>query len=134
MIDPGFAKVKFYNSKLGLEQLTVVPISQASADQRAGRAGRTGPGKCYRLYTEQCYEEEMFPSSVPEIQRLNLAHILLILKALGINNLIGFDFIDKPSVNALVSALEDLFHLGALDQSGAITKLGLRMSEFPLDP
>lgn len=55
VIDPGFSKVKTYNPKFGMDQLQVVPISQASADQRAGRAGRTAPGKCYRLYTEQCY-------------------------------------------------------------------------------
>ncbi|CAM6002669.1 unnamed protein product [Sphagnum balticum] len=65
VVDPGFAKIKIYNSKLGMDTLVVAPISQASAKQRAGRAGRTGPGKCYRIYTEEAYRSEMLPTSVP---------------------------------------------------------------------
>jgi ATP-dependent RNA helicase DHX8/PRP22 len=72
-VDPGFAKLKVYNSKMGMDTLMVTPISQASARQRAGRAGRTGPGKCFRLYTEDAYKNEMLPVTVPEIQRTNLA-------------------------------------------------------------
>ncbi|KAL6185352.1 hypothetical protein ACLB2K_041486 [Fragaria x ananassa] len=72
VIDPGFAKQNVYNPKQGLDSLVITPISQASAKQRAGRAGRTGPGKCYRLYTESAYRNEMSPASVPEIQRINL--------------------------------------------------------------
>jgi ATP-dependent RNA helicase DHX8/PRP22 len=67
VVDPGFSKVKLYNSKLGMDSLVVTPISQASARQRAGRAGRTGPGRCYRLYTEDAFNNEMLPTSVPEI-------------------------------------------------------------------
>ncbi|GKD36815.1 probable pre-mRNA-splicing factor ATP-dependent RNA helicase DEAH5 [Tanacetum coccineum] len=69
-IDPGFAKQNVYNPKQGLDSLVITPISQASAKQRAGRAGRTGPGKCYRLYTESAFNNEMSPTSIPEIQRL----------------------------------------------------------------
>ncbi len=72
-----------YNPKNGMDSLVVAPISQASARQRAGRAGRTGPGKCYRLYTEAAYKNEMLPTSVPEIQRTNLAMTVLTLKAMG---------------------------------------------------
>lgn len=98
VVDPGFAKVKVYNPKLGMDSLVVSPISQASARQRAGRAGRTGPGKCYRLYTEEAFRDEMLPTSVPEIQRTNLSTTVLILKAMGINDLINFDFMDPPPI------------------------------------
>lgn len=69
---------------------------QAQAKQRSGRAGRTGPGKCYRLYTERAYRDEMLPTAVPEIQRTNLASTILSLKAMGINDLLSFDFMDPP--------------------------------------
>ncbi len=69
-----------YNAKLGLDSLTITPISKASANQRAGWSGRTGPGNCYRLYTEASFENEMLESSVPEIQRTNLGNIVLTLK------------------------------------------------------
>ncbi len=68
--------MQVYNPKIGMDSLVVAPISQASAKQRAGRAGRTGPGKCYRLYTEAAYKSEMLPLSVPEIQRTNLGALL----------------------------------------------------------
>ena len=71
-------------------------MSQAQAKQRSGRAGRTGPGKCYRLYTERAYRDEMLPTAVPEIQRTNLASTILSLKAMGINDLLSFDFMDPP--------------------------------------
>lgn len=98
VVDPGFAKLKVYNAKMGMDTLMVTPISQASARQRAGRAGRTGPGKCFRLYTEDAYKNEMLATTVPEIQRTNLASTVLILKAMGINDLINFDFMDPPPV------------------------------------
>lgn len=134
VIDPGFCKQKVYNSKLGMDSLVVCPISMASARQRAGRAGRTGPGKCYRLYTESAYNTEMMPSSIPEMQRTNLSNVVLQLKAMGINDLLGFDFMDPPPVQTLVGALESLYHHGALDDEGLLTKLGRKMAEFPLDP
>lgn len=134
VVDPGFAKLKVYTPKMGMDTLQVTPISQASARQRAGRAGRTGPGKCFRLYTEEAYKKEMLPTTVPEIQRTNLASTVLILKAMGINDLINFEFMDPPPVQTLVSALETLYNLEALDDEGLLTKLGRLMAEFPLEP
>ena len=134
VVDPGFVKQKVYNAKVGMDSLTVVPISQASARQRAGRAGRTGPGKCYRLYTEAAYKNEMLPTSVPEIQRTNLGNTVLSMKAMGVNDLLHFDFMDAPPVQTLVSALEGLYALGALDEEGLLTRQGRRMAEFPLEP
>ena len=131
MVDPGFNKIKCYNPKLGMDSLVVAPISQASAIQRAGRAGRTGPGKCYRLYTEEAFKNEMMPVTVPEIQRTNLANTVLVLKAMGINDLINFDFMDAPPVQTLIAALESLYALGALNDEGLLTKLGRKMAEFP---
>ena len=96
----------------------------ASARQRSGRAGRTGPGKCFRLYTEAAFQHEMLPTSVPEIQRSNLGMTVLALKAMGINNLLGFDFMDPPSAQTLVQALQNLYNLGALDEEGLLSRLG----------
>jgi ATP-dependent RNA helicase DHX8/PRP22 len=134
VVDPGFAKQKAYNPKLGMDSLVVTPISQAAARQRSGRAGRTGPGKCFRLYTEQAYNQEMLPTSIPEIQRTNLANTVLTLKALGINDLLHFDFMDPPPVQTMLSAMETLYNLGALDDDGFLTRLGRQMAEFPLEP
>ncbi|CAA7022960.1 unnamed protein product [Microthlaspi erraticum] len=134
VVDPGFAKQNVYNPKQGLESLVITPISQASAEQRAGRAGRTGPGKCYRLYTESAFRNEMPPTSIPEIQRINLGMTTLTMKAMGINDLLSFDFMDPPQPQALISAMEQLYSLGALDEEGLLTKLGRKMAEFPLEP
>ncbi|KAL4290696.1 hypothetical protein GQ457_14G011790 [Hibiscus cannabinus] len=134
VVDPGFAKQNVYNPKQGLDSLVITPISQASAKQRSGRAGRTGPGKCYRLYTESAYQNEMSPTTIPEIQRINLGMITLQMKAMGINDLLSFDFMDPPAPQALISAMEQLYSLGALDEEGLLTKLGTKMAEFPLDP
>ncbi|XP_021747081.1 probable pre-mRNA-splicing factor ATP-dependent RNA helicase DEAH5 [Chenopodium quinoa] len=134
VVDPGFAKQNVYNPKQGLDSLIITPISQASAKQRAGRAGRTGPGKCYRLYTESAYRNEMSPTSIPEIQRINLGMTTLTMKAMGINDLLSFDFMDPPSPQALISAMEQLYSLGALDEEGLLTKLGRKMAEFPMEP
>ncbi|XP_004230869.1 probable pre-mRNA-splicing factor ATP-dependent RNA helicase DEAH5 isoform X1 [Solanum lycopersicum] len=134
VIDPGFAKQNVYNPKQGLDSLVITPISQASAKQRAGRAGRTGPGKCYRLYTESAFHSEMSPTAVPEIQRINLGNTVIMMKAMGINDLLSFDFMDPPTPQALISAMEQLYTLGALDEEGLLTKLGRKMAEFPLDP
>lgn len=134
VVDPGFAKIKCFNPKLGMDSLKVAPISQASADQRKGRAGRTGPGKCFRLYTEEAYRSEMMPVTIPEIQRTNLANTVLMLKAIGINDLVKFDFMDRPPDQSLIAAQETLFALGALDENGLLTNLGFSMAEFPLEP
>ncbi|XP_059470010.1 ATP-dependent RNA helicase DHX8 [Neocloeon triangulifer] len=134
VVDPGFVKQKVYSSKTGMDSLVVTPISQAQAKQRAGRAGRTGPGKTYRLYTERAYRDEMLPTPVPEIQRTNLATTVLQLKTMGINDLIHFDFMDAPPVESMIMALEQLHSLSALDSEGLLTRLGRRMAEFPLEP
>lgn len=134
VVDPGFSKQKAFNAKLGMDSLVVTPISQASARQRAGRAGRTGPGKCYRLYTELAFKTEMLPTNIPEIQRTNLGNVVLQLKAMGINDLLGFDFMDPPPVATLIGAMESLHGLGALDDEGLMTRLGRKMAEFPLEP
>ncbi|XP_071783317.2 ATP-dependent RNA helicase DHX8-like isoform X1 [Centroberyx gerrardi] len=134
VVDPGFVKQIVYNSKTGIDQLVVTPISQAQAKQRSGRAGRTGPGKCYRLYTERAYRDEMLTTNVPEIQRTNLASTVLSLKAMGINDLLAFDFMDAPPMETLIIAMEQLYTLGALDDEGLLTRLGRRMAEFPLEP
>ncbi|OIW19862.1 hypothetical protein TanjilG_27228 [Lupinus angustifolius] len=134
VVDPGFCKMKCYNPRTGMESLLVTPISKASAMQRAGRSGRTGPGKCFRLYTAYNFHNDLDDNTVPEIQRTNLANVVLMLKSLGIHDLIHFDFMDPPSVEALLKALELLFALSALNKDGDLTKVGRRMAEFPLDP
>ncbi|PIA63011.1 hypothetical protein AQUCO_00200792v1 [Aquilegia coerulea] len=134
VVDPGFVKMKSYNPRTGMESLLVNPISKASAEQRAGRSGRTGPGKCFRLYTAYNFNNDLEENTVPEIQRTNLANVVLTLKSLGIHDLLGFDFMDPPPAEALLKALELLFALNALNKVGELTKMGRRMAEFPLDP
>ncbi|CUA75439.1 pre-mRNA-splicing factor ATP-dependent RNA helicase DHX16 [Rhizoctonia solani] len=134
VIDPGFVKQNSYNPRSGMASLVVVPCSRASANQRAGRAGRIGPGKAFRLYTKWAYSNELEENTVPEIQRTNLGMVVLLLKSLGINNLIEFEFMDPPPGETLMRALELLYALGALNDRGELTKLGRRMAEFPVDP
>ncbi|KAI5835203.1 pre-mRNA splicing factor [Schizophyllum commune Tattone D] len=134
VIDPGFVKQNSYNPRTGMSSLIVVPCSRASANQRAGRAGRVGPGKAFRLYTKWAFNNELEASTVPEIQRTNLGMVVLLLKSLGINDLLGFEFMDPPPGETLMRALELLYALGALNDRGDLTKLGRRMAEFPVDP
>ncbi len=115
---------KSYNPKTGMESLIVTPCSQAAAKQRAGRAGRVAAGKCFRLYTAWAYANELEENTVPEIQRTNLGNVVLMLKSLGINDLIHFDFMDPPPAETLIRALEQLYALGALNDRGELTKLG----------
>lgn len=98
VIDPGFSKQKVYNPRIRVESLLVSPISRASAQQRAGRAGRTKPGKCFRLYTEKAFKDDMQEQTYPEILRSNLGMIVLQLKKLGIHDLVHFDFMDPPGL------------------------------------
>lgn len=134
VIDCGFAKLRAYNPSTGIETLTAVPISKASATQRAGRAGRTKPGKCFRLYTQQTYEQ-LPEATVPEIQRSNLAPIVMQLKALGIDNVVRFDFLTSPPAELVIRAFELLYSLGAVDDYAKLTKpLGMRMAELAVDP
>merc|ERR1712137_580903 len=134
VIDPGFAKQKVYNPRIRVESLLVSAISKASAQQRAGRAGRTRPGKCFRLYTEKAYTSEMQDNTYPEILRSNLGSVVLNLKKLGIDDLVHFDFMDPPAPETLMRALEMLNYLAALDDDGDLTDIGDQAAEFPLDP
>ncbi|KAI9323357.1 P-loop containing nucleoside triphosphate hydrolase protein [Dichotomocladium elegans] len=134
VIDPGFAKQKVYNPRIRVESLLVSPISKASAQQRAGRAGRTRPGKAFRLYTESAFNKELIEQTYPEILRSNLGSVVLQLKKLGIDDLVHFDFMDPPAPETLMRALELLNYLGALDDDGELTPTGEVMSAFPLDP
>ena len=117
-----------------MDSLIVTPCSKAGANQRAGRAGRTQPGKCFRLYTAWSFHNELDEDQVPEIQRTNLGSVVLLLKSLGINDLIHFDFMDPPAPETLMRALELLNYLGALSDEGDLTQTGSLMSDFPLDP
>lgn len=134
VVDPGFCKQKSYNPKTAMESLLVVPVSRAGAKQRMGRAGRTQPGKCFRLYTKWSYQHEMEEDATPELLRTNLCQVVLLLMSLGIDNLIDFDFLDAPPAEALLRSLEQLYALGALNDHGQLTKTGRRMAELPLDP
>ena len=133
VIDPGFSKQKVYNPRIKVESLLVSPISKASAQQRAGRAGRTRPGKCFRLYTERTFNADMKPNSEPEIRCSRLDEVVLLLKSLE-QDLLTFPFLDPPAPETLMRALEDLCMLRALDEEGKLTQLGRVMSKFPLDP
>ncbi|CAL0322117.1 unnamed protein product [Lupinus luteus] len=134
VIDTGYGKMKVYNPRMGMDALQVFPVSRAAADQRAGRAGRTGPGTCYRLYTESAYLNEMLASPVPEIQRTNLGNVVLLLKSLKVENLLDFDFMDPPPQDNILNSMYQLWVLGALNNVGGLTALGWKMVEFPLDP
>lgn len=134
VVDPGFSKQKIYNPRIRVESLLVSPISKASAQQRAGRAGRTRPGKCFRLYTEDAFKKELIEQTYPEILRSNLSSTVLELKKLGIDDLVHFDLMDPPAPETLMRALEELNYLACLDDEGELTQLGRLASEFPLDP
>ncbi len=134
VVDPGFSKQKVYNPRIRVESLLVSPISRASARQRAGRAGRTRPGKCYRLYTEKSFHEDLQETTYPEILRSKISNVVLTLKKLGIDDLVHFHFMDPPSPETLMRALELLNYLGALDDEGELTELGYQMSDLPIDP
>lgn len=134
VIDPGFSKQKVYNPRIRVESLLVSPISKASAQQRAGRAGRTRPGKCFRLYTELAFKKELIEQTHPEVLRSNFASTVLELKKLGIEDLVHFDLMDPPAPETLMRALEELNYLACLDDEGELTQLGRLASQFPLDP
>ncbi|KAF3912309.1 p7 [Arthrobotrys entomopaga] len=134
VVDPGFSKQKVYNPRIRVESLLVSPISKASAQQRAGRAGRTRPGKCFRLYTEKAFKAELIDQTYPEILKSNLASTVLELKKLGIDDLVHFDFMDPPAPETLMRALEELNYLACLDDDGELTHMGRSASEYPLDP
>lgn len=134
VVDSGYCKLKVYNPRIGMDALQIYPISQANANQRSGRAGRTGPGQAFRLYTERQYKDDLLALTVPEIQRTNLANTVLLLKSLGVADLLQFHFMDPPPQDNILNSLYQLWILGALDHTGALTPLGRQMAEFPLDP
>jgi ATP-dependent helicase HrpB len=137
VIDSGLARIPRYDPNRGINTLLVERISQASADQRTGRAGRTAPGKCIRLWSEAEHSERP-ASNLPEVKRLDLSEIVLTLKASGVENLRAFRWLEAPGETALLHAEQLLLDLGALeevaDQSSVITGLGRRMLAFPVHP
>ncbi|KPI88532.1 putative pre-mRNA splicing factor ATP-dependent RNA helicase putative dead/h helicase [Leptomonas seymouri] len=133
VVDSGYCKQNIFDAKHAIDQLKVVPVSQAQAKQRSGRAGRIGPGKCYRMYTEQQFAEEMVPETIPDIMRTSLFHVTLQLKAMGLD-LLNLELMDCPPKEAIVSALEKLRYLEALDDEGLLTPLGSRMAQLSIDP
>lgn len=136
VVDSGHVKIKTYNPRTAIDVLTVTPCSVASANQRSGRAGRTQPGKCYRLYPRSAITSGlMLPTTPPELVRSDISLFVLQLKALGIDNVVRFDWMDSPPSEMLIRAMEFLYSLKALDESGRLTKpLGTSMAEVPVDP
>jgi ATP-dependent helicase HrpB len=135
VIDSGLARIPRYDPYRGINTLLIEPISRAAADQRAGRAGRTGPGVCLRLWSEE--EHGHRPThELPEVKRLDLAEVILTLKASGVEDLRRFRWLEPPPEPALSGALELLIDLGALGRGSdsAITPLGRKMLAFPLHP
>ncbi|XP_028065254.1 pre-mRNA-splicing factor ATP-dependent RNA helicase DEAH10-like isoform X2 [Camellia sinensis] len=134
VIDPGFVKARTYCAHTGMESLIIVPTSKAQALQRSGRAGREVPRKCFRLYPESEFEK-LSDSTIPEIRRCNLSNVILQLKALGVDDIIGFDFMEKPSSEAVVKSLELLVLLGALTEEYKLSDpVGHQMAQLPLEP
>ncbi|KAL8156964.1 putative pre-mRNA-splicing factor ATP-dependent RNA helicase DEAH4 [Apium graveolens] len=136
VVDSGYVKQRHYIPTTGMYSLDVVQISRVQADQRAGRAGRTRPGKCYRLYPSIIYNEEFLEATIPEIQRSSLAGSVLYLKSLDLPDIeiLKFDFLDPPSSESLEDALKQLYLIDAIDDNGSITKIGQTMAELPLEP
>lgn len=133
VVDPGLVKARTYDPKMGVDSLIIVTTSKAQALQRSGRAGRDGPGKCYRLYQESFFEK-LTDSTLPEIKRCDLSNVVLQLKALGIDDVINFDFIEKPDRTAVVNSLWSLYLLGAVTEDNKLSDIGHQMARLPLDP
>lgn len=131
VVDSGFVKQQVYNPRTGLDHLDIVPIAKSEAVQRSGRAGRTKPGKSYRLYSETFFGE-MEEATVPEIQRSSLTSVVLDLKCMGIPNVIEFSYVDPPEEKMLLEALRQLYYFQAIDENGRITSLGKQLVEFPV--
>ena len=134
VVDSGLARIPFHDPNRGINTLLVRKISRASAEQRAGRAGRTAPGVCVRLWTEKEHAHRA-AAEAPEICRLDLSEIALTLKAGGVTDLAGFPWVEPPPEKSLQHALDCLLDLGALDEpEGPLTEIGQRMAAFPLHP
>jgi ATP-dependent helicase HrpB len=136
VIDSGVARIARFDARRGINTLLVEKISRASADQRAGRAGRTAPGHCLRLWTEREHIERA-AQELPEVKRLDLAEVVLTLKASGVEEIGNFRWLERPDPQALARAEQLLADLGALHAEGAaqtVTPLGRRMLAFPVHP
>ncbi|KAI0385787.1 P-loop containing nucleoside triphosphate hydrolase protein [Hypomontagnella monticulosa] len=131
VIDCGKAKVKQFRSQLGMESLLAKAISKSSAIQRTGRAGREGPGKCYRLYTSETYDL-LKGADLPEILRNDVLSAVLTMKARGINDILSFPLMDFPDIESVEKALIHLHFLSALADDGSITEIGKRLALFPV--
>ncbi|KAK2030879.1 helicase associated domain-containing protein [Colletotrichum zoysiae] len=131
VVDGGKAKVKQFRARLGMESLLAKPISKSSAIQRTGRAGREGPGKCFRLYTEGTFGS-LEETDLPEILRIDVLGAVLTMKARGIDDILGFPLMDTPDIEAIERALVSLHSLGALADDGTITEAGRKMAGFPI--
>lgn len=135
VIDPGVVRLPVYDPTKGFSALVTTLSSKAAARQRAGRAGRVAPGKCLRLMTEKAYHDLTPAQTVPEMQRSELSWVVLLLKALGIDDILHFDFLSPPPAETMIRALELLYALGALDEVCRLTDpLGTSMAEFPVEP
>ena len=132
VIDSGKMKIRHFQTSTGMESLLPKPISQSSAIQRQGRAGREAPGQCYRLYTESYYRT-MQLSNTPEILRCDLSHAILTMIARGVKDIFNFPFLDRPPRDALEKALLQLWLLGALTETLGISKIGLQIAKLPVN-
>jgi ATP-dependent helicase HrpB len=133
VVDAGLARIARFDPHRGIDTLLVEPVSQASAEQRAGRAGRTGPGRCIRLWSQTDHEARPL-REVPEIRRVDLSETILLLLSSGWGEAATFPWYEKPDDKALQRALTVLADLGAVDAQGKLTNLGRRMSVFPAHP
>lgn len=133
VIDCGKSKIKQFRPQLNLDSLLVKPVSQSAAIQRKGRAGREAAGTCYRLYTEKDYLT-LQKDTTPEILRCDLSAALLTMKARGVQDVLNFPFLDPPPRESLEKALLLLFQLGALNDTGEISEVGLQIAKLPLAP
>lgn len=133
VIDSGYVKQMVYNARTGLDILNIMPISKSEAAQRTGRAGRTSPGQCYRLYSESFFAD-MKEDTVPEIQRTSLTSVILQLKCVGIMNVVEFLYLDPPEERMILEALKQLYYFEAIDENGNVSPLGKQMVEYPLQP
>ncbi|XP_043910464.1 probable ATP-dependent RNA helicase DHX40 isoform X2 [Protopterus annectens] len=134
IVDCGFVKQLNHNPRIGIDVLEVVPISKSEAVQRAGRAGRTSAGKCYCVYSKEFWEVCMPDYTVPEIQRTSLTSVILMLKCLGVHDVIRFPYLDPPEERNILEALKQLYQCDAINRQGHVTRLGQFMVEFPLLP
>jgi len=132
VVDCGFVKVRMYDGSVGLSSLKVVPVSQASAIQRAGRAGRTSEGLCYRLYTFSDYNR-LSTVTMPELTRTELSSAILQLKALGIDNFMKIQWLTIPPSESIAQSLSSLIIHSVIDNDGRLTPLGTQVAEIPLD-